>query len=205
MLSVHMSHLGPTGKQTTFKVFFVNIGAGRETRRRLTWPKPTRRWFISLWNSVGSHDCRLSLARIVSEQNDRGVAGFLSPSFFRGLRGRFMPFEPVGDTVHVDVYADTHISSRRVKKKTRGEERRGKRRTYPMRRVSTKTPFSGLRPGASTAHRRSSARPHRIHLAAAVPPAVCTYITKTVSTHQLEREKKVNQLTVFFDARSPPY
>ena len=148
MLSVHVSHLGPTGKQTTFKVFFVNIGAGRETRRRLTWPKPTRRWFISLWNSVGSHDCRLSLARTVSEQNDRGVAGFLSPSFFRGLRGRFMPFEPVGDTVHVDVYADTHISSRRVKKKNKGRGEEGEETHISHAACKHKNAIFGPTPGS---------------------------------------------------------
>jgi hypothetical protein len=47
-----------------------------------------------------------------------------------------------------------------------------------MRHVNTEKPSWGLRPAASTAHRRSSERPRQTHLAIAVPPALCTYITK---------------------------
>ena len=81
-----------------------------ERRRQRTWPKPTSRWFISLWNSVGNHDCRLSLNKPrISEGQNSG--GFSLPGFFGVFRGRLMPFESVGDAVHVDVYADAHVSN----------------------------------------------------------------------------------------------
>lgn len=50
------------GKTDDLSLLIFNNADESEFRSDpLTWPNPTRRWLISLWNSVGSHDCRLSL------------------------------------------------------------------------------------------------------------------------------------------------
>ena len=36
----------------------------------------------------------------------------LSPRLLGGLRRRFVPFKPVGDAMHMNVYADAHVSVR---------------------------------------------------------------------------------------------
>ena len=65
---------------------------------------------------MGSHDCKLSLQRILIREEGHKVTDklarlpVLSPRLFGGLRGRFMPFEPVGDAVNMDVYANAHVS-----------------------------------------------------------------------------------------------
>ena len=65
---------------------------------------------------MGSHDCRLSLQQIlVREGNHEAIdklapLSVLSPGLLGGLRGQFVPFEPVGDAMHMNVYTNAHVS-----------------------------------------------------------------------------------------------
>jgi hypothetical protein len=109
----------------------------------------------------------------IPNQRESAESRFFSPGFFGVLRRRFMPFEPVANTVHVDVNTDAHVSNHPLITRRKRRDGMG-RRTYPTRHVSTERPSWGPRPVASTAHQRSSVRPSRTHLEGAVPPALYT-------------------------------
>ena len=71
---------------------------------------------------MGSHDSRLILQ--CESWSERGATmlqiswpvrrtpSILSPRLLGGLRWRFVPLEPVGDAMHMNVYANAHVSVR---------------------------------------------------------------------------------------------
>lgn len=111
-LSEQSSHLGPTGRQIICKgceVTSVSQNRAMTWPAGLTWPKPTRSGLISGCSSLGSHDWRLSLH---SARQDKDLLQSVSadgPCLFRRRRGRPMPAQSVGDTMHMNIDADAQV------------------------------------------------------------------------------------------------
>jgi len=93
----------------------------------------------------------------------------VSPGLFGCFRRCFVPLEPVGDTMHMNVYANAHISvpSHHQRQHDHKMIQNMRKLTYPKRHVSTKMPSLVPRQEASKVRRRSSAHPSQTHLAGA--------------------------------------
>ena len=100
----------------------------------------------------------------------------LSPGLLWSFRRWFVPLEPVGDAVHMDVHANAHISVPNHHQHGYDHRRIQNMRelTYPKRHANTKMPSLAPHRGASKVRRQSSGHPNQSRPAGAVRPGLCT-------------------------------
>jgi len=138
VLNIQRSHRGPTGRQMTCGPFGISISGGAEFRFRPTnLAKPDEQVVYLL---VGSHDCRLSLhitqrtnwlERRGKTTDKRMVINHSLTWSPREFRGWFVPLEPIGDTMRMNVLANAHISVPiRHQRLVRSQEDSEREKTY---------------------------------------------------------------------------
>ena len=169
---------------------------------------------------MGSHDSRLILQREywlegsheaadkLARPSVRRTPSILSPRLLGGLRWRFVPLEPVGDAMHMNVYANAHVSVREQattiisdQSSSKGSERSEPRKTdifqaacKHKKAIFGPTPLSET--SSSTVFGTSESKSSRRRCAA------CLIYLVSVSTNLEKEGRGGERLTVSSGART---